>query len=101
MQPFAKKKGINKIESVRRNITRFICNRCNIPNKSYKDRLIKLDLKYGRWEFDLLTVYKTINGEYKVFLKQFFSFSQNNYELRENNKKITCKHDFKDSQWQN
>ena len=32
------KKDINKIESVQINFTRFICNRCNIPNKSYKDR---------------------------------------------------------------
>ena len=89
---------------MQRNFTRFVCNRCNIPNKSYNDRLIKLglqSLEYRRWEFDLLTLYKIINGKYKVFFNQFFSFSQNSYDLRGNNKKITCKHDFKNGQWEN
>ena len=98
------KKNINKIESVQRNFTRLVCNRCNIPNNSYSDRLIKLGLKsleYRRWEFDLVTLYKIINGEYKVFFNEFFSFSQNGYGLRGNNKKIKCKHDFKNSQWEN
>ena len=89
---------------MQRNFTHFVCNRCNIPNKSYSDRLIKLGLKsleYRRWEFDLVTLYKIINGEYKVFFNEFFSFSQNGYGLRGNNKKIKCKHDFKNSQWEN
>ena len=57
-------------------------------------------LEYIRWEFDLLTLYKIINGKYKSFFNQFFSFSQNKYQLRGINFKIKCKHDFQNSQWQ-
>ena len=88
---------------MQRSFTRLICNRCNISYTSYNDRLIKFGLKsleYRRWEFDLLTLYKIINGKYKSFFNQFFIFSHNKYQLRGNNLKIKCKHDFKNSQWQ-
>ena len=39
------KKEIIKIESVERKFTHFIFDHCKIPNTSYNDRLIKLDLK--------------------------------------------------------
>ena len=97
------KKDINKIESVQRSFTRHICSRCNISYTSYNDRMIKFGLKsleYRRWEFDLLILYKIINGKYKSFFDQFFNFSQNKYQLRGNNLKIKCKHDFQNSQWQ-
>ena len=35
----------------------------------------------------------------KVFLTSFFSFSHNKYQLRRNNLKKKCKHDFQISQW--
>ena len=62
--------------------------------------MIKFGLKSlesRRWEIDLLTLYKIINGKYKSFSNQFFSFSQNKYQLRGNNLKIKCKHDFQNS----
>ena len=36
----------------------------------------------------------------KVFLTSFFSFSQNENQLRGNNFKIKFKHDFQNRQWQ-
>ena len=71
------KKYINKVESVQRNFTRLICSRCNISNTSYNDRLVKLGLKsleYRRWEFDLFTLYKITNGNYKALYRQFLVF---------------------------
>ena len=75
---------------MQKKFSRFIYNRCNISNTSYNDRLVKLRLKsleYRRWEFDLFTLYKIINGKYQVFFSQFFSFSHNKYQLRGNNRK--------------
>ena len=98
------KKVVNKIETIQLKFTRLIFNRCNISNISYKERLTKLGLKSledRRWEFDLITLFIIINGKHKVFFDQFFSFYQKSYVLRGNNKKITCKHNFKNSQWQN
>ena len=80
-----KKKDINKLKSMQRSFTRFICNRIYISNTSYN--MVKLGLKsrrYRRWDFDLFIVYKTINCKYKVFLCKFFSFSHNKYHLRRN-----------------
>ena len=98
------KKDIIKIESVQRNFTRFVCNRCNISYTSYKDRLVTLrldSLEYRRWQFDLITLFKIINGKYKEFFNQFFVYSQTKYNLRGNDKKIKCKYNFNNSQWQN
>ena len=86
--PFVKK-DINKIEPVQRNFTRLICNRCNISDSSYNERLVKLGLRsleYRRWEFDLFMLYEIINGKDKAFFSQFFSFSHIKYQLRRNNK---------------
>ena len=85
---------------MQRNFTRLICSRCNISDTSYNDRLVKLGLKsleYRRWEIDLFTLYKIINGNYKVFFSQFFSFSHKKYHLRGNNRKINRKHNFNNS----
>ena len=91
--PFVKK-DINKIESVQRNFTRLICNRCNISDSSYNERLVKLGLRsleYRRWEFDLFMLYEIINGKYKAFFSQFFSFSHNKNQLRGKTKKKKVK----------
>ena len=36
----------------------------------------------------------------KIFFSQLFSFSHNKYQSRGNNRKIKCKHNFNNSQWQ-
>ena len=87
---------------MQRNFTRFIFSRCNVSNTSYNNRLVKFGLKclkYRRWEFDLFTLYKIINGKYKVFFRKLFSFSHNKYQLRGNHKKIKFKHNFNNSHW--
>ena len=56
------KKDINKIESVQKIYTRIICNCCNIHNKLYHERLVKLQLKsleYRRCKFDLFYYFQT------------------------------------------
>ena len=58
-------------------------------------------LEYRRWQFDLITLLKIVNGKYKEFINHFFVFSQTNYNLRGNDKKIKCKYSFNNSQWQN
>ena len=75
------KKDIIKMEYVERNFTCFVCNRCNISNTSYKDRLVKLgleSLEYRRWQFDLITLFKIVKGKHEELFKQFLVFSQTN-----------------------
>ena len=79
------KKYIIKIEPVQRNFTRFV----NISNTSYKDRLVKLgfeSLEYRIWQFDLVTLFKILNGKYREFFNNFFIFSQTKYNFRGNDK---------------
>ena len=56
---------------------------------------------YRRWQFELITLFKIVNGKYKELFKQFFVFTQTNYNLRGYDKKPNCKYSFKNSQWQN
>ena len=42
--PLIKKNIINKLSLFK--INNFFCNRCNISNTSYKDRLVKLGMEY-------------------------------------------------------
>ena len=48
----------------------------------------------------MITLFKIINGKYKEFFNKFFVFTQINYNLRGNDKKIKCKYNFNNSQWQ-
>ena len=92
---------IFRIKSVQRNFTRFVCNKCNISNTSYKDRLVRLrlePLENRRWQFDLMTLSLTVNGKCKEFFNQFFVVSQTNYNLRGNDKIIKCKYNFNNNQ---
>ena len=76
MVPYLKK-YIIRIESVERNFTRFVCNRCNILKTLYKDRLVRLrleSLEYRIWQLDLITLFKIINGKYKESFNQFLFF---------------------------
>ena len=53
-------KDIKQLGSVQRKYTRLNCNRCNIANTSYKDRLIKHNIKsleYRKLKFDLITLF--------------------------------------------
>ena len=89
------KQYFNKTESKQPKFTRLICNRFNIPNILYQERLTKLGLnflEYRRWEFYLITLIKIINVLLNVF---FFNFCQRNQVLTVNIIKITFKHDFK------
>ena len=54
-------------------MTSFFCSNYT----SYNDRINKFgfeSLEYRRWEFDLLTLYKIINGKYKSFFNQLLVF---------------------------
>ena len=68
---------INSLESVQRYYTRRICCRCNIPFKSYSDRLYKLNIKslqYRRLEADMILVYKIVHGLVDIPMNNLFKF---------------------------
>jgi hypothetical protein len=94
--------NIKKIERVQKFFTKQACIRSNIPNTSYQDRLLKLDLKsleYRRINFDLLLIYKIINGLSDLDFEEYFVFRKRSYVLRGNTRKIDTLHSFKTSQW--
>ena len=73
------------MESVQRYFTKRICERCNVPFTSYKDRLYKLNLKslkYCRKEKDLLMVYKIIHSLVDLRMEDFFKFYTSPYNTR-------------------
>ena len=79
------KKDIYMIESVQKRFTKKICYRCKIPNTSYAHRLHLLNIKsleYRRLEFDLVFLYKIINGIVNVKFTDFFTFCHTSYYLR-------------------
>lgn len=95
---------IKKIESVQKRFTKQACNRSNIPFTSYQDRLYKLDLKsleYRRIYFDLLLIYKIINGLSDMNFEDYFVFRKKSYVLRGNSRKIDTLFFFKTPQWRN
>ena len=84
-------KDINKLESVQRRYTRLICNHCNIANTCYRERLVKFNIKYleyRRLEFDLITLFKLVNGETTINFDNFYKSYEKNYLLIGNNKKL-------------
>ena len=103
MAPYLKK-DVNHLDSVQKRYTQIIFNRCNIPNTSYTDRLIKLKIKsleYKRLEFDLITFFKLLNGENTIEMNNIFKSYEKNYLLRGNNKKITSRYHFNNDAWLN
>ena len=97
-------KDIRKIESIQRSFTRKACLRCGITFKSYSNRLETLKLKslqYRRIVFDLILLFKIINGLSDLNFFDFFMFRNIPYHFRGNSKKISTKHNFKTSQWNN
>ena len=95
-------KNIRKIESIQRSFTRKACMRCGITFKSYANRLDRLNLKslqYRRIVFDLILLFKIINGLSDLKFSDFFMYRNIPYHVRGNSKKISSKHNFKSSQW--
>ena len=68
-------KDIHKIEKVQKNFTRFAFKKCNIPYSSYSNRLYQLNIKsleYRRIYFDLIFMFKILNGLAGVQYTDFF-----------------------------
>ena len=98
------KKDINHLESVQRKYNRIIFNRCNISYTCYLDRLAKLNIKsleYRRVEFEFITFFKLVNNETTINFQTIFDPYKNNYLLRGNNKKFSCRHHFNKDVWHN
>ena len=79
------KEDVKAIESVQRSFTKKICRRCNIPNRSYADRLAKLNirsLEYRRLENDITMVYKIIHKLVDLPFDRMFEFYKSPYETR-------------------
>ena len=79
------KSDIYSVESVQRSFTKQVCLRCNIPFKSYTDRLQKLGLRsleYRRLESDVTMVYKIIHGFVDLPFENLFKFYESPYNTR-------------------
>ena len=79
------KQDIAKLEAIQRFYTKQACLRCSIPFTSYHDRLNKLSLKtleYRRLFFDLVYVFKIINGQSDLRFSDFFFVRKVPYTLR-------------------
>ena len=95
-------KDNDKLESVQSRFTKLVCNRCNIPNTSYQDRLYKLgmlSLKHRRIRFDLITLYKIINNQSFIKFDSYFYFQEHPYSFRNNRQRILPKNKFKNDIW--
>ena len=82
------------IERVQRYFTRKVCQRCRIPYASYKDRLSKLNirsLEYRRVEYDLLFLYKIVNGLLDVNAAKFFDTTEAHHNTRSHDLRIRSK----------
>ena len=65
--------------------------KCNIPFKDYNDRLTKLNIKslqQRRLIFDLILIYRIINGLSDINFNDHFSFKSHSYNLRQNSLQI-------------
>ena len=92
------KKDIAKIEGIQKRFTKSAFLRSRIPYTSYNDRLFKINLKsleYRRIEFDIIMMYKIINGLSDIDFNNYFEFKEHSYNLRGNSRKIVSKFSFK------
>ena len=90
------------IESVQIRYTKQICNRCNIPNISYQDRLYKLGLRSledRRKEFDLISMFKIINRISVLNFDDYFYFKSTKYSLRDSAAKVRLHKHFNCNTW--
>ena len=93
-------KDIERIERIQKSFTRKACLRCNIPFSSYQNRLYLLgiqSLQYRRLTFDLIQIFKIINGLSDIKFDNYFIFKQNVHNLRGNTIKIQLRSSFKNS----
>ena len=77
--------------------TKIIFHRCNVSYVSYIDRLTKLSMKtleYRRIKHDLITFFKLVNNDTTIDSQTFFKPYKNNYSVRGNNRKYSCKYHF-------
>ena len=84
-------KDIVQIETVQKRFTKAIFRRCGIPFSSYKDRLYKLNmesLERRRVVYDLILLYKIINGISYIKFSDYFKFKSSSYNLRRNSLQI-------------
>ena len=95
------KKGEKKlIESVQKTFSKKVCQRLNLSFNDYSDRLklLQLDsLEYRRLEFDLILLYKILNGHVLIDLGNELTYSDLNskYNLRRNTFQINNTNNFK------
>ena len=95
-------KDKDRIEGIQIQYTKQICNRCNIPNVSYQDRLYKLDLislQDRRKKFDLITMFKIINGISVLKFDDYFYFQSSQYSLRNSAAKVRLHNHFNCNTW--
>ena len=95
-------KDKDSIEGIQIQYTKQICNRCNIPNVSYQDRLYKLDLislQDRRKKFDLITMFKIINGISVLKFDDYFYFQSSQYSLRNSAAKVRLHNHFNCNTW--
>ena len=98
------KKDIQKIEKIQKDYTRYAFKRCSIPYSDYLDRLYKLDLhslEYRRTEFDLIFLYKIINGLCGLNFNEYYQYRSQPYALRNKSIQIETKHHSNNYLWQN
>ena len=97
-------KDIKKIEQIQKHYTRTIFKRCNIPFNCYSNRLYQLNihsLQYRRVYFDLVFMFKIINGMSGLNFDEFFVYRTRPYNLRKNECKIDVINQYKSSTWNN
>ena len=88
-------RDIKRVESVQKLYTRSIFLRCAIPFSSYKDRLDKINLESlerRRLNYDLILLYKMINGLSYLNFYEYFQLSNYQYNLRRNSLQIKPLH---------
>lgn len=79
------KREISRLESVQNSFTRKLwirvhgCNYANIPSALVRNKLLNLrTLAFRRKRYDLITIYKLINGMLDLPLQEFYSLSCSN-----------------------
>ena len=89
---------------IQRTFTRYAFQRCNIPYSSYSNRMYQLNihsLQYRRVEYDLVCMFKIINGLSGLDFNEFFFYHNHTHELRNGSRTIKTKHHFNTSRWNN
>ena len=76
---------VKKVEQVQAKFTRLLCRKLNIKYKSYKERLLILNLESleaRRIKTDLTIIYKIVHNLVDLEFDNYFEFYQSNYNLR-------------------